>query len=791
MKSWREFLKFPGVVTLAVVSAVVGGVSQPVIAGYFLVVVGLWVLTGGVAGIPPKGVFFWWGAWVWGLLGLLPPRGAAGGSEGMIPVYQPWVTLESLVLFLAGLSFFTWWLANPVGERVRLLTLRSFGVVVAVLGLLALMAKVQRWPLPWLDQAAEYGFFPNRNHMSNWLALGGISAAVAALADARKKHWPWAIVSFLAASGVLTCLAANSSRGGMLIFFLGLVLWAAALAWAGPNRILGILLLILTLLAATTLLFVGAKPLERMKDPAQIRTEAGVSQPEESSDLDFRWLAARDALEMLGQHPWRGLGPGNFEHAFPPYRTRTFPVPSTMGHPENDGLWFACEYGLPALVLAGIGTWLLFRRAAPGKNREGWITRAGCAAAVAAFLLHGLVDVPGHRPGTVMAALMLGGLAFARKRQAELAPAPAWLGRLLWIPGALVTVAGVGWWAGLAGQKGWPALAAAERAKAEVVAHWRKVEIPEAVAAADRGLASVPLDSVLHFLKGKTLLMFEEMEDPAAREFAIQKNLQPYSVPFRLDQAWAWAEWVPDQPERALEAFREALRVAEKFPSGAHTSPQTVMDAFGGACRLAPGLRTRAVELWQSRPQLYARWLTQAPPEEFLPALAALRANDPDLTDWDAPSLQTLFLAWGKKGDRGELARELEQRTRWQDGGWPILAQIFMQEGKKKEAVELVLQRLPSPALPGRDFSGLEAERRWYRSPRDASAAFVLAESRRENGDLTGARVVLEKMTERPETPAYFWWLRARVEAAEERWEPAWASLQRFLERAGIGWPRL
>ena len=60
MKSWREFLKFPGVVTLAVVSAVVGGVSQPVIAGYFLVVVGLWVLTGGVAGIPPKGVFFRW-----------------------------------------------------------------------------------------------------------------------------------------------------------------------------------------------------------------------------------------------------------------------------------------------------------------------------------------------------------------------------------------------------------------------------------------------------------------------------------------------------------------------------------------------------------------------------------------------------------------------------------------------------------------------------------------------------------------------------------------------------------
>ena len=85
------------------------------------------------------------------------------------------------------------------------------------------------------------------------------------------------------------------------------------------------------------------------------------------------------------------------------------------------------------------------------------------------------------------------------------------------------------------------------------------------------------------------------------------------------------------------------------------------------------------------------------------------------------------------KGDRAELAQEMGSRESWQKAGWPILAQIYIQQGKKKEAVELLLQRLPTPALPGRDFSGLEAERRWYRSPRDAAAAFVLSETRREN----------------------------------------------------------
>lgn len=462
-----------------------------------------------------------------------------------------------------------------------------------------------------------------------------------------------------------------------------------------------------------------------------------------------------------------------------------------MGHPENDWLWFACEYGLPALILAGIGTWLLFRNAAPGKNREGWITRAGCAAAVAAFLLHGLMDVPGHRPGALMAALMLAGLAFARKREAELSPAPSWLGRLILVPGVLLVVAGILWLLGLAGHRVWPAFAAGERAKSEVVANWRRVEILKALAAADQGLSSVPMDPVLRFLKGKTLLMFEEMEDEAAREFILQKRLQPYSVYFHLDQALAWAEWVPDQPERALEAYRDALVVAEKFPPNAHTSTKTVLDAFLGACRLAPGLRPLAAGLWRSRPGLYAQWLNQAPPEEFLPSLAALRASDPGLVDWDAKARGTLFLAWARKGDQVELAKELEQRADWRKAGWPILAQIYIQQGRKKEAVDLVLQNLPAPALPGRDFTGREAERRWYRSPRDAAAAFVLAETRRENGDLTGARVVLENMTERPETPAYFWWLRARVEAAEKRWDPAWTSLQRYVEREVKEWPRM
>ena len=89
MKHLRIFLKFPGIVILTVASALAGGISQPAIAGCFLLVLGIYTLVGGVIGFPHRGVLFWWGAWVRGLLGLVCPLG--GGGPDSIPVYQPWV----------------------------------------------------------------------------------------------------------------------------------------------------------------------------------------------------------------------------------------------------------------------------------------------------------------------------------------------------------------------------------------------------------------------------------------------------------------------------------------------------------------------------------------------------------------------------------------------------------------------------------------------------------------------------------------------------------------------------
>ena len=154
-----------------------------------------------------------------------------------------------------------------------------------------------------------------------------------------------------------------------------------------------------------------------------------------------------------------------------------------------------------------------------------------------------------------------------------------------------------------------------------------------------------------------------------------------------------------------------------------------------------------------------------------------------------AGTIGTLLVAWAQRGEADTLLPLLETKPSWQEGGWPILAQLWAKAGRTKEALQLATGHLPPPTLPDDPCPPNQAESRWYRSPRDYGAAFVLAETRRKNGDLVGARVVLEKITERPEAPAYFWWLRSRVETEEGRFAPAWESLRKYLEKAVPGWP--
>lgn len=805
MNKDAAFIIFPFLALLG------GGGSNPWWTGVFLMLNGLWF---GWAGFPsriPKVMVFWWIAFFWGVLtwaaGFFIHFSAwraslvqAGLGSSWFWTPQPLLSLESVVLFLAGLLWLNWLLADPVGERTRLRSMRILGIGIGVLGVTALLCKIQKWPLPGLDNT-EYGFFPNRNHMSNWLAMGGMAAAGAALADARRRQWMGMGFSVLALMGITLCLATNTSRGGLSIFFLGLFAWSLALSWKGPDRRIGLGMLALVTLGATALLFFGGKSLERFKTPENARAVRAAIEdapapppptsapPREEPSLDFRLQIFLDTWDLIRATPVFGTGPGNYAYLFPPFRTRTLGVQSRALHPESDVLWFGAEYGLPALILGMLGSLALFFRAAPGHNREGWVTRSAAAAAVFAFLLHGLADVPGHRLGTVWLALTLAGFAFGRKSETGIPP-PLWQPAILRGLSVIVGFAGLLWLGGLIWQKPWPVSVAVERAQAEIVRGWRALEVEKSLALSETALAWMPLEENLHFLRGKNLLFFENSDAEAQEEFRQQHFLEPFRLSVLLDQAQAWAEWRPQDTQRVFETLQAALDLAERMPASSDRNP-LLLNGISQVGRINPRLRLTLTTLLEKRPEILALWLSQAQAEEFLPTLAVLRSNDPELKDFSDKSKTLLFMAWYRYGDRAELLNELQTHSDWGPSAWPLHAQMLAKEKRFQEAVELAEKHLPPPVLPNREGNQEEAERRWYRSPRDFSAAYSLAEFRREKADLSGSRVVLEKVTLRPECPAYFWWLRSNLEAQENRWEPAWQSLQNYLQKSLKGWSQI
>ncbi|NCY22325.1 hypothetical protein EBX31_10280 [bacterium] len=613
-----------------------------------------------------------------------------------IKVSNPTLSLESLAMLVFAVCWLTWLTTIPFEDKKRRWFFRSHGWMVAAVGILTLIARTQHWPFPFTNPNA-YGIFPNTNHMSNWLAMAGIVLCGTLLADFRKKKWVETGISLLALVAILTCLAANSSRAGLAVFFIGTTLWAVGQSIVGPDRRVGLGLLGATILATTTLLFVGAKPLERMKasidQTKKNQSLAETESPEtvrDTVDWNFRLLLQRDALDLLLAHPWLGVGPGNFESFFPRYRTRTASTQSIALHPESDWIWFACEYGLPATLLLILGIILFLLQAGPGKNPEGWITRSAGLSALIAFALHGLVDVPGHRFGTVWPMLIVAGMIVSRKSStSELEkPAPIWERFLIRGLGAGVLFLGLSWAIGLLTHSNWPITAAVERARSGVADAWKADNVERGLAEAERGLALAPADQALRFLRGKALLFFKDSEAEAQREFAIQSWLEPNLLAIPLDQATAWIELRPQDPNYALAAYREALQRSERCLTR-DRGPEQVLEHMSRMTSVSPTLQAQILPLIENQPRLLSLYLNNLNPDMFRPTLATILAQNPTLDGWDETALTKLFINWSRKGEPGTLEPALESHPQWWAAGWPLLSQLRMKSGNTREALEL------------------------------------------------------------------------------------------------------
>lgn len=672
---------------------------------------------------------------------------------------QPWITLENGLLLASGLLWTGWLLSRSwTLSRERLLGVYAAGLLVITSAALVCHFGGIR-PAFWKSMN-DFGFFPNRNQTGNLLALGGIIfLALAAHGSSRGRR---SAPAWLGGYTVLgAALVVNGSRAGVLLYLLGSVVWISWTTWRSRSlrRFCGLISGILLLL---TLFFAfGGKTLERFIRPDKALPSLG-------QQLQQRFDPG--AFSLLRAASWHGIGLGNFENVFAQYKVM-IPTGSKAVHPESDWLWAGIELGwlAPPLILVAVLGYLAANRPRPGEPN--FHLRAALVVCGLLFLLHGFVDVSGHRMGTVWPAALLLGLLreplAAPTVERRIVPV---VFRLL---AALLVVVATAWGGSVLGYPGFPTSAQQARLGHRIDLAMNGGSYDRVMIHVDSALRWAPLGWELYFYRA---LAGVYSLTPRARpllDFSRARYLEPRDPRVPFEEARAW---LAGAPPLAFGAWVETLRRAG--PARGDYFRQILEQGRG-----LPGVEEELFSLAFNDRELLVIFMAQASREEFRQELDKLLLEDPELSSLTREQRKQVFDQWGRKGD-GELLEEaLNHHPGWLETAWFGLAAVQAQRGGFAAACNLAERFSARPVLPQLKAQSSEDElrRRLYQAPDDFAVAYALYELRRRAGRTEDALSALGQTTSRLGCPRYFHYLEANLRSQKENWPDAWAAWERYL----------
>ncbi len=480
--------------------------------------------------------------------------GIPGSSLAVMPAMALWWTFVLAATCLAGMLLLT----VPLGGRNLAAFLHMVAAVIACYALVSIVVWQTKWSYPFSD-GDVFGLLPNRNHTATLLMVGAVVSFGLMQWELTHAHRGGAAFSALCGAPALAALLFFSvSRAGVLFLGIGFALWAAGAARTAANRrALGVSMAVLTLFLAGLFIFGGSTVRDRLADlwSQALATESGSA---DGANLDFRQPIFKDTLRMIGDAPLTGIGLGHFAAVFPHYRESSLRAAEVL-HPESDWLMTAAECGWPSVVLLlGLAVWFLVNCWRARAEEDG-LLRWTVASAIAAALLHAVLDVPWRRPALGW-FLMVVALAVV-PRAGGLPRFPQVLRAAQILAGLVLLAAGVylGWQN--ATQR--PPLAyrwAAYDAELKVLGEKKLHDDGELVAReAVRNFPLNPRAHLWHLGFLRTFLGTEGLMDEAGK---LAMYVDPVQPSIAAGVAVAWAGIDPAQEAAArVEAVRRAARI--------------------------------------------------------------------------------------------------------------------------------------------------------------------------------------------------------------------------------------
>jgi hypothetical protein len=665
---------------------------------------------------------------------------------------------------------------------------------------LALVAEASGFRVGiWQPVGATFGFFPNRNQTGNLLAIGGLcmlALAFVAFSQKGKAGYFWASGYVLCMIGVVV----NRSRAGVGMFFLGSLVWVLWVSWRSrEKRSLGLGLSAVLLLFTAFLLF-GGRTLERF-----------TGRPDRPLDVaaDLRFKIYADALKLLPQASWHGVGLGNFEPVFALHRVKS-PGNNRLVHPESDWFWTGIELGwlAPGLILAGAVYWLA--RHWPARDDPSFYFLSAIAVGAILFLAHGLVDVSGHRLGTLWPMIFLASLLRDSRKEDNLertgmlnrwrSPSPVLrtpsppLGeregvrgygsrkapepnrrvrRAYRLAAALLALVASAWLLSALGAAPFPTSATLERIRRDLVRAHDRRSFDFVIRLANEGMRFAPLNWELYFHRALAEARLSPRLDEMLMDFRRARFLEPNMVAVPFDEGRVW---LAREPRLALGAWNAALHRAG--PDKTRYYRQMLMDAAS-----TPEIRDDLRALALDEPELLLVFLSQATPEEAAVEVDRVLTEDPALKTLSPDQRRIFFLLWAKHGDQERLQESFTANPAWVETGWLAHAYVLAARGSFQEACELIGRSVETPALPTFTLQKPVAElrRALLINTNDFVLGFALYQAQLAANEADEALETLRKLTAAPNCPKYFFYLQAQLAMKRGAWEDAWRAWKTFL----------
>jgi hypothetical protein len=541
-------------------------------------------------------------------------------ETGKLNVIQWQMALEYHAVYLC-LAFAAFWILGlRFSARATSQLVMTFVMAVA---LYAIIAKISENQLALNRGGREtYGFFPNRNHNSNFLSLGFVCGLGAFFQAIRSKQFVRMAILLICNGVILWAVFSwNMSRSGIVLCLLGPCLWFIGLGWRyfGKNE--------LKAFALVALLGVGVFVLNQFV--VKERISGTVEKIEETfgkedfdnkrpfaslNDIDLRVPIAQDAFQLIESVPLTGVGSGQFRWVFPQYRDLTSHYPNRVAaHPESSWYWLAAEWGLPAalcllalVVLIYVGGYRNIRKRG---NRDRAL-RFGCLVASAMVPLHSLFDVPAHRPSLLLASLVLFVISQNHQGAPELAP-KKWSRALGVVVGLCIITTSVLFLG--ATSFGWrkPLIVQSAEDLAEGAELYKKIKeeanplnplqsLPmrkKVVEVAGQMMRDVPLDGRLYRLRGLASLPLVDRNEETAADFAIDRSLIPFSIQIPKIHAAASLPYLDEEVAKGWQAALKNAKRVDEIRGETSRDRDAVIRSIRSVVRKNPRFEAMALEI--------------------------------------------------------------------------------------------------------------------------------------------------------------------------------------------------